>query len=63
MHMKLVRAVLIEPDIFLLDEPTNHLAESAVKWITECLCALDHQTVLTVSHDTNFLEAICTGKI
>lgn len=63
MHMKLVRAVLIEPDIFLLDEPTNHLSGNAVEWITGCLCALDHQTVLTVSHDTKFLENIATDVI
>ena len=63
MHMKLVRAVLIEPDIFLLDEPTNHLATSAVEWITGCLCALSNQTVLTVSHDTSFLENIATDVI
>jgi len=31
MKMRLVRAVLIDPDIYLLDEPTNHLSESAAK--------------------------------
>jgi len=63
MKMKLVRSVLIEPDIFLLDEPTNHLGSGAVQWITDYLCALDHQTVLTVSHDTTFLENIATDVI
>lgn len=63
MKMRLVRAVLMEPDIFLLDEPTNHLSGSAVKWITDFLCNLTHQTVLTVSHDTVFLENIATDVI
>lgn len=31
MKMRLVRAVLMEPDIYLLDEPTNHLSGPAVK--------------------------------
>jgi elongation factor 3 len=63
MKLRLIRAILMEPDIYLLDEPTNHLAESAVKWITDYLCALEHQTVVCVSHDTTFLENICTDII
>lgn len=63
MKMRLVRAVLMEPDIYLLDEPTNHLAGSAVQWITDYLCNLTHQTVLTVSHDTAFLQKITTDVI
>lgn len=63
MKMRLVRAVLMEPDIYLLDEPTNHLSESAVKWITDILQNLTDQTVLTVSHDTTFLENVCTDVI
>ena len=63
MKLRLIRAILIEPDIYLLDEPTNHLAENAVKWLTDYLTNLDHQTVLCVSHDTNFLENICTDII
>jgi elongation factor 3 len=63
MKMRLVRAVLIQPDIYLLDEPTNHLSESAVKWITDYLCNLEHPTVLIVSHDTTFLENVCTDVI
>jgi elongation factor 3 len=63
MKLRLIRAILIDPDIYLLDEPTNHLAEDAVKWITDFLNSLEHQTVLTVSHDTTFLENICTDVI
>jgi len=63
MKLRLIRAILMDPDIFLLDEPTNHLAEGAVKWLTDFLNSLDHQTVLVVSHDTVFVENICTDII
>jgi elongation factor 3 len=63
MKLRLARAVLIDPDIYLLDEPTNHLSGSAVRWITDYIMSLDHQTVLIVSHDTNFLEEVCTDVI
>jgi len=63
MKLRLIRAILMDPDIFLLDEPTNHLAEGAVNWLTDFLCGLGHQTVLCVSHDTTFLENICTDII
>ncbi|KAG7356086.1 ABC transporter ATP-binding protein [Nitzschia inconspicua] len=63
MKLRLIRAILMDPDIFLLDEPTNHLAEGAVKWLTDFLNSLDHQTVLVVSHDTIFVENICTDII
>jgi elongation factor 3 len=63
MKLRLIRAMLMEPDIYLLDEPTNHLAENAVKWFTDFCNNLEHQTVLCVSHDTTFLENICTDII
>jgi len=66
MKLRLIRAVLINPDIYLLDEPTNHLSESAVNWITNYLCGLDHQTVLCVSHDTTFLVSFslcCVARV
>lgn len=63
MKLRLVTAVLMDPDIFLLDEPTNHLSQSAVRWLTDFLQKLDHQTVVCVSHDTPFLENICTDVI
>lgn len=63
MKLRLVRAVLIDPDIYLLDEPTNHLSGSAVKWVTDYLLGLTHQTVLVVSHDVPFLDDICSDVI
>jgi elongation factor 3 len=64
MKLRLIRAILVDPDIYLLDEPTNHLSDSAVAWITNHLLNnLTNQTVVVVSHDTNFLEAVCTDVI
>ena len=63
MKLRLIRAVLMDPDIYLLDEPTNHLAHGAVEWLTNYVNGLANQTVLCVSHDTTFLENICTDVI
>ena len=63
MKLRLIRAILMDPDLYLLDEPTNHLAENAVKWFTDYVNTLEHQTVLVVSHDTTFLENTCTDII
>jgi elongation factor 3 len=63
MKLRLSKAVLMKPDIYLLDEPTNHLAHGAVKWLTDYVNNLDQQTVVCVSHDTAFLENICTDVI
>lgn len=63
MKLRLIRAILMDPDIYLLDEPTNHLSASAVQWITDYLLGLTDQTVICVSHDTHFLQKICTDVI
>jgi len=63
MKHRLVRAVLMDPDIYLMDEPTNHLARGAVEWLTEYLNDLSHQTVLCVSHDVDFLNDTMTDVI
>ena len=63
MKLRLIRAVLMEPDIYLLDEPTNHLAHGAVQWLTDYVNSLSQQTVLCVSHDTTFLENTMTDVI
>lgn len=56
MKLRLLRAVLMDPDIYLMDEPTNHLARGAVQWLTDYLNGLTEQTVLCVSHDVDFLD-------
>ena len=63
MKLRLITAVLLNADILLLDEPTNHLDAGTVKWLTEYLCGLKDTTVITVSHDTPFMENICTDII
>ncbi len=63
MKLALSRAMLLNPDMLLLDEPTNHLDQFAVKWLTDYLTNLKTCTCLIVSHDTKFLDAVCTNII
>jgi ATP-binding cassette, subfamily F, member 3 len=54
-------AQLIAPaDLLLLDEPTNHLDLDTTSWLQEWLGDAD-ETVIVVSHDRAFLDAICTN--
>ena len=54
-------AQLIAPaDLLLLDEPTNHLDLDTTTWLQEWLNDAD-ETVIVVSHDRAFLDAICTN--
>ena len=54
-------AQLIAPaDLLLLDEPTNHLDLDTTTWLQEWLKEAD-ETVIVVSHDRAFLDAICTN--
>ena len=49
---------LVEPaDILLLDEPTNHLDLDTTRWLESYLLRLD-ETVLVISHDRAFLQAV-----
>ena len=41
----------------------SHLSHTAVEWITDYIKNLTHQTALIVSHDTSFLENVCTDVI
>ena len=63
MKLALSRAMLLNPDMLLLDEPTNHLDQFAVKWLTEYIMNLKTCTCLLVSHDTKFLDTVCTNII
>jgi len=60
MKLALARAMLYDADVLLLDEPTNHLDVHAVQWLVDYLNSLETMTVLLVSHDTGFLDNVCT---
>ncbi|RYG65166.1 hypothetical protein EON64_12490 [archaeon] len=50
-------------DYLNVDEPTNHLDQFAVKWLTDYIINLKTCTCLLVSHDTKFLDNVCTNII
>ncbi|MEK3875858.1 ribosomal protection-like ABC-F family protein [Paenibacillus sp. FSL M7-0420] len=53
----LAELLLRRPDILLLDEPTNHLDMEAIEWLEQFLQSYDG-TVLAISHDRYFLDAV-----
>ena len=61
MKLALARAMLWNADILLLDEPTNHLDVKNVAWLENYLTHLPTVTSIIVSHDSGFLDNVCTG--
>ncbi|GGE69272.1 ATP-binding cassette domain-containing protein [Paenalcaligenes hominis] len=59
MRIALARALMAPSDLLLLDEPTNHLDLDAMLWLERWLQSYPG-TVLTISHDTEFLDAVST---
>lgn len=55
----LAQALFGNPDILLLDEPTNHLDAESIMWLENFLGNFPN-TVIVVSHDRHFLDAVCT---
>ncbi|HEX6590908.1 MAG TPA: ATP-binding cassette domain-containing protein [Moraxellaceae bacterium] len=55
----LARALVDEPDILLLDEPTNHLDIAAISWLEEFFKSYAG-TLLFITHDRSFLQALAT---
>lgn len=55
----LAQALFGKPDILLLDEPTNGLDPQTISWLENFLADYEN-TVLVVSHDRHFLNAVCT---
>ena len=63
-RVMLAKALFGKPDNLLLDEPTNDLDLDTVEWLEDYLGEIDeHQTVLVVSHDRHFLDAVSTQTI
>lgn len=58
----LAKALFGNPDNLLLDEPTNDLDLDTVAWLEDYLSNFEN-TVLVVSHDRHFLDAVCTHTI
>ena len=55
----LAQAIFGNPDILLLDEPTNDLDVETIAWLENFLADFQN-TVIVVSHDRHFLDAVCT---
>lgn len=61
-RVMLAKALFGHPDNLLLDEPTNDLDLDTVSWLEEYLGNIE-QTVLVVSHDRHFLDAVSTMTV
>jgi ATP-binding cassette subfamily F protein uup len=58
-RVALARALVALPDVLLLDEPTNHLDLDSIAWLEELLVGFAG-TVMVVTHDRAFLDAVAT---
>ncbi len=55
----LAQALFGSPDVLIMDEPTNDLDFETISWLENFLANYDN-TVIVVSHDRHFLDAVCT---
>ena len=62
MRVELAKLLLKKPDLILLDEPTNHLDIESIQWLENFLKNYKGSVVL-VSHDKAFLDAVCNRTI
>ncbi|MDG1028733.1 MAG: ATP-binding cassette domain-containing protein [Flavobacteriaceae bacterium] len=55
----LAQSLFGDPDVLIMDEPTNDLDYDTIMWLENFLANYDN-TVIVVSHDRHFLDAVCT---
>lgn len=55
----LAQALFGTPDVLVLDEPTNDLDVETISWLEDFLAHYE-ETIIVVSHDRHFLDAVCT---
>lgn len=55
----LAQALFGNPDLLIMDEPTNDLDVETITWLEDFLANFEN-TVIVVSHDRHFLDAVCT---
>ena len=55
----LAQALFGNPDVLIMDEPTNDLDYETIAWLEQFLANYEN-TVIIVSHDRHFLDAVCT---
>lgn len=61
-RLALARILIEEADLILLDEPTNHLDLEMIEWL-EAYLSRKKLTILMVTHDRYFLDAVCNEII
>jgi ATPase subunit of ABC transporter with duplicated ATPase domains len=59
LRVLLAQALFADPDILLLDEPTNNLDIHTIRWL-ETVLNERNSTMIIISHDRHFLNAVCT---
>ncbi|BBB25652.1 ABC-F family ATPase [Amphritea japonica] len=59
LRVLLAQALFADPDILLLDEPTNNLDINTIRWL-EGVLNERNSTMIIISHDRHFLNAVCT---
>ncbi|GKY97281.1 hypothetical protein MPSEU_000686500 [Mayamaea pseudoterrestris] len=63
MRLSLAQSILTTSDLILFDECTNHLDLHGLDWLISYLSSDSERTLIIVSHDTTFLDAVCTDIV